>query len=89
MTETMLMPEVPTSDRTIASRVLLDTAYALTAFVMAIPSFGCRRRTPTRGLRAALAVRRQWPEARLLVLSQYVEVSYADDLLATGDASAR
>ena len=37
------------------------------------------------GLRAALAVRRQWPEARLLVLSQYVEVSYADDLLATGE----
>lgn len=37
------------------------------------------------GLRAALAVRRRWPEARLLVLSQYVEVSYADDLLATGE----
>jgi DNA-binding NarL/FixJ family response regulator len=37
------------------------------------------------GLRAALAVRREWPEARLLVLSQYVEVSYADDLLATGE----
>ncbi|MBZ5738616.1 LuxR C-terminal-related transcriptional regulator [Nocardioides mangrovi] len=37
------------------------------------------------GLRAAVDVRRSWPEARLLVLSQYVEVSYADDLLATGD----
>jgi DNA-binding NarL/FixJ family response regulator len=37
------------------------------------------------GLRAAVAVRRAWPEARLLVLSQYVEVSYADDLLAAGD----
>ncbi|MFC6345478.1 response regulator transcription factor, partial [Nocardioides hankookensis] len=37
------------------------------------------------GLRAAVDVRRTWPEARLLVLSQYVEVSYADDLLATGD----
>ena len=37
------------------------------------------------GLRAAVAVRRAWPQARLLVLSQYVEVSYADDLLATGD----
>lgn len=36
------------------------------------------------GLRAAVDVRRQWPEARILVLSQYVEVSYADDLLATG-----
>jgi DNA-binding NarL/FixJ family response regulator len=37
------------------------------------------------GLRAAVEVRRTWPEARLLVLSQYVEVSYADELLATGD----
>lgn len=36
------------------------------------------------GLRAALEVRGQWPEARIVVLSQYVEVSYADDLLATG-----
>ncbi|MFC7493339.1 MULTISPECIES: response regulator [unclassified Nocardioides] len=37
------------------------------------------------GLRAAVEVRRTWPDARLLVLSQYVEVSYADELLATGD----
>ena len=37
------------------------------------------------GLRAAVAVRTEWPEARLLVLSQYVEVSYADELLATGE----
>ena len=37
------------------------------------------------GLRAAVDVRRTWPDARLMVLSQYVEVSYADDLLATGD----
>jgi DNA-binding NarL/FixJ family response regulator len=37
------------------------------------------------GLRAAVDVRRSWPEAKLMVLSQYVEVSYADDLLATGD----
>ena len=37
------------------------------------------------GLRAAVEVRSAWPEARLLVLSQYVEVSYADDLLAAGD----
>lgn len=36
------------------------------------------------GLRAAVEVRRQWPAARVLVLSQYVEMSYADDLLATG-----
>ena len=37
------------------------------------------------GLRAAVEVRRSWPAARLMVLSQYVEVSYADDLLTTGD----
>jgi DNA-binding NarL/FixJ family response regulator len=37
------------------------------------------------GLRAAVEVRGQWPEARLMVLSQYVEVSYADDLLADGE----
>lgn len=37
------------------------------------------------GLRAAVEVRRARPDARLLVLSQYVEVSYADDLLAAGD----
>lgn len=36
------------------------------------------------GLRAAVEVRRAWPEARVMVLSQYVEVSSADDLLATG-----
>jgi DNA-binding NarL/FixJ family response regulator len=37
------------------------------------------------GLRAAVDVRRSWPEARVMVLSQYVEVSYADDLLVTGE----
>ena len=37
------------------------------------------------GLRAAVEVRRAWPDARIMVLSQYVEVSYADDLLASGD----
>ena len=37
------------------------------------------------GLRAAVEVRRSWPGARIMVLSQYVEVSYADDLLASGD----
>jgi DNA-binding NarL/FixJ family response regulator len=37
------------------------------------------------GLRAAVEVRRAWPGARTMVLSQYVVVSYADDLLATGD----
>jgi len=37
------------------------------------------------GLRAAVEVRRAWPQARILVLSQYVELSYADDLLAGGE----
>jgi len=37
------------------------------------------------GLRAAVEVRRSWPGARIMVLSQYVEVSYADDLLSSGD----
>jgi DNA-binding NarL/FixJ family response regulator len=35
------------------------------------------------GLRAAVEARRLVPRAPILVLSQYVEVSYADDLLAT------
>ncbi|MFI6789123.1 response regulator [Nonomuraea sp. NPDC050383] len=34
------------------------------------------------GLRAAVEVRRRVPGAPVLILSQYVEVSYADDLLA-------
>jgi DNA-binding NarL/FixJ family response regulator len=34
------------------------------------------------GLRAAVAARRRVPGSPILVLSQYVEVSYADDLLA-------
>jgi DNA-binding NarL/FixJ family response regulator len=34
------------------------------------------------GLRAAVAVRRELPGAPILMLSQYVDVSYADDLLA-------
>jgi DNA-binding NarL/FixJ family response regulator len=37
------------------------------------------------GLRAAVEVRRTWSGARLMVLSQYVEVSYADELLAQGE----
>lgn len=37
------------------------------------------------GLRAAVEVRATWPGARIMVLSQYVEVSYADDLLASGE----
>jgi DNA-binding NarL/FixJ family response regulator len=34
------------------------------------------------GLRAALVIRRQWPEIAVLVLSQYVEERYASELLA-------
>ena len=37
------------------------------------------------GLRAAVEVRRGWPGARTMVLSQYVELSYADELLASGE----
>lgn len=37
------------------------------------------------GLRAAVAVRRAWPGGRVLVLSQYVVASYADELLASGE----
>ncbi len=33
------------------------------------------------GIRAALVIRRQWPEVAVLVLSQYVEERYAADLL--------
>jgi DNA-binding NarL/FixJ family response regulator len=36
------------------------------------------------GLRAAVEARRRRPEVAMLVLSQYVELSYADELLATG-----
>lgn len=36
------------------------------------------------GLRAAVEVRAALPQAPIVVLSQYVEVSYADDLLAGG-----
>ena len=33
------------------------------------------------GIRAALVIRRQWPEAAIMVLSQYVEERYASDLI--------
>lgn len=36
------------------------------------------------GLRAAVEVRQTWPEAKIMVLSQYVEATYAEELLATG-----
>ncbi|MGF7235892.1 MAG: LuxR C-terminal-related transcriptional regulator [Frankia sp.] len=34
------------------------------------------------GLRAALVLRRRWPQLRILVLSQYVEERYATELIA-------
>ena len=39
------------------------------------------------GLRAAIAARQQLPGAPILVLSQYVEASYAADLLADGSGA--
>jgi DNA-binding NarL/FixJ family response regulator len=36
------------------------------------------------GIRAAIELRRRWPEVAVLVLSQYVEENYAADLLAGG-----
>jgi DNA-binding NarL/FixJ family response regulator len=39
------------------------------------------------GLRAAVEARTKVPGTPILVLSQYVEVSYADDLLADGQGS--
>lgn len=36
------------------------------------------------GLRAAVQVRTAWPDARILVLSQYIVLSYARELLAAG-----
>ena len=39
------------------------------------------------GIRAALVIRRQYPEVALLVLSQYVEESYATDLLSAATSS--
>jgi DNA-binding NarL/FixJ family response regulator len=39
------------------------------------------------GLRAAVEIRAAWPDAAILVLSQYVVQSYADELLAAGEGS--
>jgi DNA-binding NarL/FixJ family response regulator len=39
------------------------------------------------GIRAALAIRRQYPQVALMVLSQYVEESYATDLLSAATSS--
>ncbi|GAB1818897.1 response regulator [Herbidospora sp. RD11066] len=35
------------------------------------------------GLRAALEIRRRWPEVKVLVLSQYVEKKYATELMSS------
>ncbi|GHE25033.1 DNA-binding response regulator [Kitasatospora indigofera] len=40
------------------------------------------------GLRAAVALRQRWPGLPVLVLSQYVQRSYAAELLDSGDGSA-
>jgi DNA-binding NarL/FixJ family response regulator len=39
------------------------------------------------GIRAALVIRRQWPQVAVLVLSQYVEERYATDLLSANTSS--
>ena len=39
------------------------------------------------GIRAALVIRRQYPDVALLVLSQYVEESYATDLLSAATSA--
>jgi DNA-binding NarL/FixJ family response regulator len=39
------------------------------------------------GIRAALAIRAQWPQIAILVLSQYVEERYAADLLSANTSS--
>ena len=36
------------------------------------------------GLRAAIAIRQEWPQTAILVFSQYVERTFAAELLATG-----
>ena len=40
------------------------------------------------GLRAALVLRRRWPDIAVLVLSQYVEERYAAELLSRESSSA-
>jgi DNA-binding NarL/FixJ family response regulator len=39
------------------------------------------------GIKAALVIRRQWPQVAVLVLSQYVEERYATDLLTANTSS--
>ena len=39
------------------------------------------------GLRAAQEIRREWPEAPIVLLSQYVVVGYATELIESGERS--
>lgn len=39
------------------------------------------------GLRAALEIRKHWPKAPILLLSQYIVMGYATDLLSNGEGS--
>lgn len=39
------------------------------------------------GLRAAVRIREEWPEAPILLLSQYIVLSYATELLSSGSGS--
>jgi DNA-binding NarL/FixJ family response regulator len=79
-------------------RLLVENGHEVVAAVADGPSFvdACRSHRPDvsivdvrmppshtdEGLRAAVEARRLVPRTPILVLSQYVEVSYADDLLA-------
>jgi DNA-binding NarL/FixJ family response regulator len=47
----------------------------------------CGSATWRRAIKAALVIRRQFPDVALLVLSQYVEESYATDLLSEATSS--
>lgn len=66
-----------------------DGTSFVTAMLTERPDVGiCDVRMPPsgtdEGLRATLELRRTWPDAPVVLLSQYVEVAYADELLATG-----
>jgi DNA-binding NarL/FixJ family response regulator len=75
---------------------VVATAADADGFLAAVDTYGPDvavvdvRMPPTHtdeGIRAALVIRRQYPEVAVLVLSQYVEESYATDLLSTGTSS--
>ncbi len=65
-------------------------AWRATANVFAALAVVDVRMPPTHtdeGIRAALVIRRQYPDVALLVLSQYVEESYTTDLLSAATSS--